>query len=376
MKTLFFRIVLFLLFPAALALTPYGRFKTQFFPFVLKNPSLGTFFPIDLAASGFSHLIPGAFGANNVTTDNQSLPHSEDAIVVRIKKGMTFTQVTGLLHDKGIIKCRTCFRFYSLFGNKSRLIQHGEFALKPTDSYAKMLDTLVNGRSILHKITFPEGYNLFEMAETLEDNQFLRKQDFIAFTHSHQHTRELLNESLSSFEGYLFPDTYFFPKPVSPSFVVQAMVRRFLSIYKQFEHLDSDLSRHQALILASIIEKETSAPFERDIIASVFYNRLNKGIKLESDPTILYGMLMETGIMPINIRKQDILRTTAYNTYRIPALPPGPITNPGKEAIKAVFFPKNTPYMFFVSQNDGTHIFSKTYEEHKKFVNKYQKKRR
>ena len=328
-----------------------------------------------MVTAGFSCLIPSALGSNDSISDHQS-SNSEDVIVVRIKKGMSFTQVTRLLYDKGVINCQTCFRLYSLFGNKSRLIQHGEFALKPTDSYSKVLDILVNGKSILHKITFPEGYNLFEMAQSLEDHQFLEKEDFISFTHSHQNTRELLNENLNSFEGYLFPDTYFFPKPVSPKFVVQAMVRRFLSIYRQFEHMDTDLNRHQALTLASIIEKETSAPFERNMIASVFYNRLNKGIKLESDPTILYGMLMETGVMPTNIRKQDILRTTAYNTYRIPALPPGPITNPGKEAIKAVFFPKDTPYMFFVSQNDGTHVFTKTYDEHKKFVNKYQKKRR
>jgi UPF0755 protein len=126
------------------------------------------------------------------------------------------------------------------------------------------------------------------------------------------------------------------------------------------------------ITLASVVEKETGAPEERPVIASVFHNRLKKGMRLQSDPTILYGMLMKTGVMTKNIRKKDILAQTPYNTYTVRALPIGPIANPGKEAIKAVLNPGNTDFLYFVSRNDGTHVFSKTYEDHNKAVKAYQ----
>ena len=162
------------------------------------------------------------------------------------------------------------------------------------------------------------------------------------------------------------------------------MTGHFLKVYAQLNRKDRGpgakglfLSRHQAVILASIVEKETGQAGERALIASVFYNRLWKKMRLQSDPTILYGMMLEQkGIMPLNIRKKDILRKTPYNTYRVSGFPAGPISNPGKDSLRAVFAPARSAFLYFVSRNDGSHIFSTHYREHEKAVDRYQRKRR
>ena len=155
------------------------------------------------------------------------------------------------------------------------------------------------------------------------------------------------------------------------------MTDRFHTVYGEVsEGYAGSLSRHDIVTLASVIEKETGAPQERGIISSVFHNRLNKGMRLQSDPTIIYGYWVVSGEPLKNIRKKDILNPTPYNTYTIRALPVGPIANPGREAIKAAMFPEQSEHLYFVSKNDGTHIFTSTYKDHQKAVRDFQLNRK
>src|SRR5690606_30603419 len=165
---------------------------------------------------------------------------------------------------------------------------------------------------------------------------------------------ELIGHRLPSLEGYLFPETYKFTKFTGEKEILRIMVSKAKSVLKEIPdpRLKDEETRHRFMILASIIEKETGAGFERDIVSSVFHNRLKKKMKLQSDPTIIYGAKYDLNIDLANIKKSDILKPTRFNTYTMPALPFGPISNPGKEAIKAALKPAKSDYLYFVSYND------------------------
>ena len=171
----------------------------------------------------------------------------------------------------------------------------------------------------------------------------------------------------------MFPDTYNLTKYTPLRELIAAMVQKFILAYNNVEPMATvRMSRHEAVTLASVIEKETGAPDERPMIASVFHNRLHKGMRLQSDPTIIYGLWVASGVMKENITKADIMSPTQYNTYYIAKLPVGPISNPGKDALLAALRPSNSDNLYFVSRNDGTHAFTKTYEDHQKAVRLFQ----
>jgi UPF0755 protein len=175
-------------------------------------------------------------------------------------------------------------------------------------------------------------------------------------------------------EGYLFPETYRFPRRPDPREVARAMVDQFFAAWNPLAAAASKrgLSMHEVVTLASIVEKETGAPQERPLIASVFANRLARRMRLESDPTVIYGIAGFDG----NLRRRDLDDVhNPYNTYQIKGLPPGPIASPGAAALRAVVEPADSAYLYFVSQNDGSHVFSRTYREHLKAVDRYQRRR-
>ncbi len=323
-----------------------------------------------LVTTIFVSIIPSSTNAYKISPSTRR--------VIHIKKGMSLHQVAQEMKSKELIQSVLRFKLLAWLRGASMKIQSGEYELQVNSSMSEILDTLVTGKIYLHKVTFPEGYNLFEMGDLLEKGGFLNRREFLDVSHNSWWIFRLLKSRIDSLEGYLFPDTYYIPRPISAKHLTHQMVQRFFSVYSKLnqESLALQLTRHQVVILASIVEKETGKGWERPLIASVFYNRLKKQMRLESDPTILYGLLKETGVMPFNIRKKDILRKTAYNTYRISGFPAGPITNPGKEALKAVLEPKSSSFLYFVSRNDGTHVFSKTYREHQKAVRYWQQKKR
>ena len=294
---------------------------------------------------------------------------------IKIEKGRSFDQIAYALKKAKLLKSTTCFKAVAWWRKESSHIQAGEYLFPVHSTPLDILDILVKGKTRLYSITFPEGYNIYEIAYTLEEKGFLKQKDFISLSVEPRLINELIGEKIDSLEGYLFPDTYKISKPVSSKTLIKLMVNRFFAVYSRLSgQPPMNLSRHEVVTLASIVEKETGVPQERNLIAGVFYNRLKKNMRLESDPTILYGMMKEKGqLIELNIRKKDILRKTAYNTYRINGFPAGPISNPGAKSLQAVFTPQNNDFLYFVSRNDGTHVFSANFKAHQRAVNRYQK---
>ena len=315
--------------------------------------------------------------------NRSSISNNEKVKTIRVKRGMSLNQVAKILKEAGYINNIFYFKFLAWLSGSSTQIKSGEYTFKKNISNREILSALVKGKVYLHPITFPEGYNIYEMAKALEKRDLLKRKDFISLCHDPDFIYALLGEKRDSLEGYLFPDTYYVPRPARPRLLIRNMVESFFRVYNKLSkeaYLSEEgfgpirLNRHEMVILASIIEKETGLAGERNLIASVFYNRLRKKMRLESDPTILYGMMRKAGdLVPLNIRKKDILKKTPYNTYRISGFPAGPISNPGEYSLRAVFKPASSSFFYFVSRNDGSHVFSKTYEEHKKAVDRYQR---
>lgn len=301
---------------------------------------------------------------------------SEEQIVFEVPAGRSFRQVATELEQKGLILSSMKLRIFAKLTGQGNQIRRGEYALNRGMTPQQILSILVSGKSIQYPVTFPEGSNIFEMAALLEQKGLFKAADFLAAVKNKKNIQDLLGIEVSSLEGYLFPETYNVTKFTSLRELLSTMVSNFKTAYSQVEAMHKDrppsLSRHELVTLASIVEKETGAPSERPMIASVFYNRLNKGMKLQSDPTIIYGIWVDTGRYKKNITKADITTYNRYNSYTVPKLPFGPIANPGREALEAVFKPAVSDYFFFVSRNDGTHIFTKTYEEHSAAVRSYQ----
>jgi UPF0755 protein len=239
----------------------------------------------------------------------------------------------------------------------------------------EIFSTLTSGISAAHPITVREGENFYEIANDLEAKGLASAEHFVRLCKDPQFIASLgiFKEKLPpTLEGYFFPDTYFFNRTLTDSDMIKQMVRHFLVFWTP--QIDArakllQMTQHEVLTLASIIEKETGVPDERPIISSVFHNRLKKRMKLQSDPTTIYGMWER---YEGKIHRSDLLEKNSYNTYSVKALPIGPIGNPGKEAIEAALNPANTNYFYFVSHNDGTHQFSTTIEEHNQAVRRFQ----
>ena len=232
-----------------------------------------------------------------------------------------------------------------------------------------MVKRFVNGDVLLRKVTIPEGKNMVEIAGLFDETGITDKNSFIETAMDEEFTRGLLGEDIKSPEGYLFPETYHFPKDTDPKDLIKVMTDRFKSVYSEISKSgNTGLSNHEIVILASMIEKETGDDSERADISAVFHNRLRKGMKLECDPTVIYGMGEK---FDGNLTKKDLLTPTPYNTYQIYGLPRGPIANPGKESLDAAINPSGAKYLYFVSKGDGTHYFSNNYRSHINAVNKY-----
>jgi UPF0755 protein len=298
---------------------------------------------------------------------------SDAKVAVWIKPGQGFFETIDQLQEAGLVKHPEKFRWLAYLRQYERRIKAGEYALCSSMSPQKILDTLVRGEAIVHKVIVPEGATMARIAAVLEKEGLMSRHAFLEAATNPDLVAALGLEG-DSLEGYLFPETYYFPKGVPAGQVINKMVAQFRSVFVPAwseRAQEMGFSVHQVVTLASIVEKETGKPEERPLIAAVFLNRLKRNMRLESDPTVIYGMEAFNG----NITRKDLNTRTPYNTYRIKGLPPGPIANPGKDAISAVLFPPQEPYLYFVSKNDGSHHFSKTFSEHNKMVRKYQLRR-
>jgi UPF0755 protein len=303
-------------------------------------------------------------------------PASREAreVILEVTPSMSFQSTAKELQQAGVISNARMFYLYARLKGMRSHLRVGEYELSPDMLPGEVLAVITSGKSRTKPFVVPEGYNIFEISDLYEKQGFGRAQDFMALAVDKAFVKSLLGEEHESLEGYLFPETYMLTKFMTAKDVITAMVRRYQSVYSELTSQNSlkNWTPHQILTLASIIEKETGAPQERKIISSVFHNRLIKKMKLQTDPTIIYGIAINTGKVPDNIHKGDLLKPTKYNTYVISGLPPGPISNPGRESLIAAMNPDTSEFLYFVSQNNGTHIFSKTYEDHNKAVRKFQ----
>lgn len=300
---------------------------------------------------------------------------ADEEVVFEVEPGKSFHAVADRLEKEGLILSSNKMRIVARLTGLDSKIKRGEYRLNRAMTPQEILSVLISGKSIQYPVTFPEGSNIFEMAAILESKNLFKAEEFLKMCKDKNVIRELLGVEVSSLEGYLFPETYKITKYTTLKELLTTMVQNFKTVYSHLEAQNpqrTNLPRHEMVTLASVVEKETGAPSERPMIASVFFNRLGKNMKLQSDPTIIYGIWVDTGKYKKNITKADIERPNRYNTYTVPRLPFGPIASPGREALEAVMMPAKSDYFFFVSRNDGTHIFSKTYQEHSKAVQEFQ----
>ena len=292
---------------------------------------------------------------------------------VDITEGMTLRQLAAKLEQEGLIRSQWAFVLLGKLAAADRRIKVGEYEMHAGMRPGEMLAAFLSGRVVLHPVTIPEGYTIVELAQVFAQRGVADPEDLIRLAHDGEFIRSLDIEA-ASLEGYLFPDTYKFARRTKPKEILTEMVqglRRVLTPELRQRAQEIHMSLHQVLTLASVIEKETGAVEEREFISAVFHNRLKRGIPLQSDPTVIYGLESFDG----NLRKADLESKSPYNTYRVRGLPPGPIANPGLGSIRAALYPAPTRHLYFVSRNNGTHQFSSTLAEHNQAVDKYQRHR-
>jgi len=292
-----------------------------------------------------------------------------------VEKGKSARSIARDLTEEKIIKKKWPFILaYKLFFHNETL-KAGEYVFNLPVSVKDVLSTLADGKMALHPITVPEGLTIRETAGLLESLLLLNAEDFIKAS--------ACTESIFSFdkkarnlEGYLYPETYYFPRNITAKETVSAMVDQFNRVFSEEWKTRANeigMTVREIVILASLIEKETSLSEEKSSISAVFHNRLKKGMKLDCDPTIIYALKQENRFKG-NLRKKDLKLDNPYNTYLYSGLPPGPIANPGKDSLRAALYPCDNNYLYFVSKNDGSHHFSRSFKEHQRAVNKYQKR--
>ena len=298
---------------------------------------------------------------------------AEDQILVSIPKGTSVKQISKILSDAGVIHDDLRFLILARLSGLGKKLQAGEFHLPAQALPEEVLKTLASARSVEYSITLPEGLRAKEIARVFEEGGWCDPRSFDNLVTDSEFITSLGLEGVQNLEGYLFPDTYLLTsKDKDARKIVTLLVKRFLAVWSELlQGVEGEVNRHEVVILASMVEKETGEASERPRIAGVFHHRIQKGMRLQSDPTVSYG-LQKFGT-PIS--RKDLRSITPYNTYTLPGLPIGPICNPGREALFAVLHPEKTKELYFVARNDGTHQFSKNLRDHNIAVRKYQRKK-
>jgi len=302
---------------------------------------------------------------------NSPVSSTSHTRIVIVAPGDSFRTVARRLQQAGLVSDPFRFILWVRLMGLGRKIKAGEYEFRGDMTPQQILDALVRGRGRIIKVTIPEGYAAAAIARLLskegitDENQFLELMKDLPYISS-------LGLEGSTLEGYLFPDTYLFSPHMDAKKVIQVMVSQWRKIFQPYVRRarETGMSVHEVMTLASMVEKETSLKSEKPIIASVFINRLKRNMRLQCDPTVIYGLKEFDG----NLTREDLKKDTPYNTYVRRGLPPGPIANPGKDSIHAVLYPASSGYLYFVSKNDGSHKFSRSLSTHRRAVRTYQKK--
>jgi UPF0755 protein len=292
---------------------------------------------------------------------------------IRIERNQSTREVLKRLKELNAIENEQILYFWIRY--KHIPIKAGCYRLKGTYSPVEIVRELMKGSPCLTKITIPEGTDIFDVDKILSEKGFCRKGEVLKLSKD----KEFLNFlRLKFLEGYIFPDTYYVRENESCKEIVEETVKNFdrktKSLFKDYDPPEivkrglKEVTRDKILIVASIVEKETSLLEEKPIIAGIIYNRLIKGMKLQCDPTVFYAYKV-AGIEKEKLHRGDTLFPSPYNTYYIKGLPPTPICNPGLDSIRAAIYPEKTQYLYFVAKKRG-HIFSKSYNQHLKLIGK------
>jgi len=300
-------------------------------------------------------------------------PPGTGAVVreVDFPKGSSLRRFADELEKGGVVGSARLFTLYARALGAAGKVKAGTYQFNDAMKPAEILRMLVAGEVYEKRFAVPEGYSIFQIAEMLDSRGFFKKEEFLRACRNPAILREAGIPG-KSVEGYLYPSTYNLVKIQDPADFVRLMTGQFGKIYaEKFTAMEKGvgLSRQEIITLASMVEKEAVSAEEKPLIASVFFNRLQKGMPLQSDPTAVYGLRAFGG----KVSGTDVRRDTPYNTYLIKGLPPGPIGNPGSGAIEAVLKPAATGYYYFVARNDGSHQFSINLEEHNRAVRQYLK---
>lgn len=295
--------------------------------------------------------------------------HGEERLFI-VQEGWILKRIATELERNGIIRHPALFLAWARMQGDGRNIRAGEYRISPGMSPVRILEMLTRGEVVTHAVTIPEGYTVEQIAGAIDRAGLGNREEFMGLFEDREFM-EAHRVPGPTLEGYLFPDTYHFDRGLSAGRMAGIMVNRFWKVVESLEPrlAETGMNIQEVITLASIVEKETGHPDERSLVASVFLNRLDRGMRLDSDPTVIYGIAGFEG----RLTRTHLQTFTPYNTYRIRGLPPGPIANPGEAAIKAVLYPAESDYLFFVSRNDGSHKFSRTLAEHNRAVRTYQR---
>ncbi len=285
---------------------------------------------------------------------------------VVIPRGASMRAAADSLAAHDIIGSTRLFRWYASLRGNARAIKPGTYLLPPGAGYATVLDALVNGKGIMTTVVIPEGFDLRDITPALAKALDVPEDSVRAAVTDTAWINQLA-VPVPSLEGYLFPATYAFPEGTTAREAVNAMIERFLDAWKpewdaRLQALS--ITRHDALAMASIVEKEARKPEERPIISAVYWNRVKAGMLLQADPTVQYALPKHVG----RVLYKDLEVESKYNTYKHTGLPPGPIASPGAASIEAALTPADVPYLFFVARADGSHEFTRTFAEHTRAI--------
>lgn len=291
---------------------------------------------------------------------------SAETKIVEIPQGLGLSAIAEKLEGEGVIRKAEILFLSAFLSGTQRKLKHGEYVFSAGEAPYGVHRKLRRGEVSLRKVTFPEGITLVQMAGILDASQVIPRKEFLALAENSEYSTKKLGADVSSLEGFLFPDTYFFARGCSAEKVIETMLDRFREAYATLGVANPQPDIREIVTIASLIEKETAFPPERPLVSAVIHNRLRKGMKLEFDPTVIYALGEK---FDGNIRKKDLSFPSPYNTYVVSGLPPGPIATPGLDSIRAALEPADVDYLYFVSNAKGTHIFSRTYGEHVNAVN-------
>jgi len=283
--------------------------------------------------------------------------------LVQIASGSDAGGISQLLEQEGLIRSAWAFRLWAKWKGWDEKLQAGSYLLSPAMSTPQIVAILAKGEVNIKRFTVPEGTRLADVGKILAREGICSEEEFREALQKVNLPQELPPEAEKGLEGYLFPDTYLVEEETTAEEVVEMMLSRFVSVWEKeiapFAQ-DGEMSMHQIVTLASIIEKEALLDEERPLVSAVFHNRLKKGMRLESCATVLYAV----GKTDERITIQDLRVDDPYNTYKHSGLPPGPICSPGLASLLAAVQPANVDYLYFISNGDGTHHFSTTFKEH------------